>query len=473
MRLTGPTARRLAWAALALLTVAIAAPALDAPPYWDANVYFNQARLTVEDPAALRHPPDGALKPPVFTSLVAGAAYRLWPGQRALHVAVVGFALALLFAVGALARALGGGERTALLAGLLCATAPLYVAQAGLVQSDLPMTALLTWAWVALLRGRTAAWLVLSALAVLTKESAYFVCAPALVFLWLQSGRSLPATARRLVLAAWPGLVLLGWLVALRVLTGSAVPRINRDALRPNYVVDALIHELVEGGRLPLVVLAALALRLAVDDLRVQAARVATAVAVVALPLFFFAPLPRYMLPGLPLLCALAALALDGLSPRPRRLVTAALVATQVIGWFGPSWHSNGGHHLDCNLRWRRLVGVQRQVVDAVAAAHPRAVAAAFPFYWAFVDPPSAGWLPAPLPVVAADPSTPTAALCRADFFVDPDQSVPLDEVRARLGAALVPWRSFGPPGLSVRVWRVDCAAAPPRTPPTPPPSTN
>ena len=50
----------------------------------------------------------------------------------------------------------------------------------------------------------------------------------------------------------------------------------------------------------------------------------ATALGVLALPLLFPAPLPRYMLPGLPLLCALAALGLDALVVRRRALVLAA-----------------------------------------------------------------------------------------------------------------------------------------------------
>jgi hypothetical protein len=194
--------------------------------------------------------------------------------------------------------------------------------------------------------------------------------------------------------------MLLAWLALLRAFTGSAVPRLNRDALGANFLVDSLIHELVDGGRLPLVVLAVLAL---LPRARPTAAMLATGAGVLALPLAFFAPLPRYMLPGLPWLCALAALAIVRFAPRTRAIVVGALVATQVIGWFGPSWHANGGHHLDCNLRYRTLLETQREAVRAVAAEHPRAVAAAFPLWFAFSDPPVEGWLPSPLPVVLAD----------------------------------------------------------------------
>jgi hypothetical protein len=466
----------LAWLALVVALVAVAIPALDDPPYWDANVYVNQGRYVAAhglDLEAYRHPPD-VLKPPLYATVVLGSVSALTAAPRALHLVSLLFALVTLAGTAALARALGGSPRTQWIAGALCATAPLLVGQETLVQSDLPMTALATWAWVMLVRGRVTAWLLLAGAAVLTKESAYFLCAPALVLLWLRAAPESPwwalsadriwATARRLWLAAWPGVVLLGWLAALQWLTGNAVPRLNRDALRLNYMVDALVHELVEGGRLPLVVLAVLAVRrdraarpAAPADHDVRSARLATAAGVVALPLLFFAPLPRYMLPGLPLLCALAALATDQWRPRVRALVVGAVLVTQVIGWFGPSWHSNGGHHLDCNLRYRTLLHAQEEAVRAVAAERPRRVLAAFPIFFATRAPPYEGWLPAPLATALADPGLDDAALCANDFFVDPDQSAPLDEVRARLQGRLRPWRTFGPEGLAVRVWRVSC----------------
>ncbi len=459
-------ATTLGWLTIVLLVVCTTAPALRDPPYWDANVYVRQGRWAAAHGLHLdawRHFPD-VLKPPVFAALVLGALAAADPTPLAMHLGVLAFALALLFATRALVRALGGDERQALLAGALCGTSPLFVAQAGLVLSDLPMTALATWAWVSLVRRRTGAWLLLGALAVLAKESAYFLCAPALVLTWLRAGRSLPATARRALVFAWPGLLLLGWLAALHALTGHALPRLNRDALGANFILDSTIHQLVEGGRILLVALAVIALRGrgAVDDH--DAAVWATAAGVVALPLMFPAPLPRYMLPGLPLLCALAALGLTRIALRPRAFVVGALMVAQVAGWFGPSWHANGGHHLDCNLRYRTLLATQQQAVRAVVAERPQAVVAAFPLWFALAD--------AGVPTLLAGAATPTARLCAATFFVDADQSAPLDDARARV--TLAPWRSFGAPGLSVRVSRIDCAAgAPPRTPPAPPPSTD
>lgn len=449
-----PRALILGWAALALVVIAATVPALRDPPYWDANVYVHQGVFSAAhglDVAAYAGFPD-VLKPPLFASLVLGV---LHGSPVAMHLAVLAFALALLAGTRALTRALGGDEATALIAGALCATAPLLIAQAGLTLSDLPVATLALWAWVALVRDRPLAWLILSAAAVLTKESGYFLCAPSLVLLWQRHGW------RRVWMAAWPGLVLLGWLFLLRAIRGSALPRLNRDALGANFVLDTVIHQFVEGGRIALVPFAVMALRRPLRD----DARVATAVGLLALPLLFPAPLPRYMLAGLPWLCALAAL---GLAPSPRRtLWVPLLVAKQLVGWIGPSWHANGGHHLDCNLQYRRVLAAQRAAVAAVVAEEPRAVAAAFPLFFAFLD------LPAPPPVVLADPSTPTAALCSAAFFADADQSAPVDEPRQRLAGALTPWRRFGAPGYGVTVSRIDCAGAATRTPPAPPPSTN
>jgi hypothetical protein len=447
-----------------MLVVCTTLPALRDPPYWDANVYVAEGRWAAAhgfDVAAWRQFPD-VLKPPVFAAVGLGSAAAIDPSPLAMHLLVLAFALALIAATRALVRALGGDEWQALVAALFCATAPLFVAQAGLALSDLPMTALATWAWVALVRRRLGAWLLLSALAVLTKESAYFLCVPALVLEWLRAGRSPFATARRAFVYAWPGLVLLAWLLTLHGLTGHAVPRLNRDALGANFILDTMIHQLVEGGRILLVALAVLALRGRRFADERDAAVWATAAGVLALPLMFPAPLPRYMMPGLPLLCALAALGLGRLQPRPRAFVVAAVVVAQVAGWLGASWHANGGHHLDCNLRYRTLLHTQQEAVRAIVAERPRAVAAAFPLWFMLRD--------AGVPVVLAGGGTPTDALCAADLFVDADQSAPVDDAAARV--TLVPWRSFGAPGLSVRVSRIACgAAAPTRTPPAPPPS--
>jgi hypothetical protein len=433
------------WAALFALVAGVTAPTLHDPPYWDANVYVHQGHFAATHHFAMRayrEFPD-VLKPPVFATLLLGVA-----GRRPLaqHLVVLVFAFATLLGVRALVLALGGDRKAALIGGAFVAASALFLAQAGLVQSDLPMTAFATWAWALLLGDNLVGWFVLSTLAVLTKESAYFLCAPALAFLWLRD-RNAWATLKKIAVPAWPGIVLVAWLAGLHLLRGHAIPKLNRDALGANFILDSAIHEFVEGGRIALVVAAVFALRRTRTP-----ALLATALAVAALPLAMPAPLPRYMLAGLPPLAALAAL---GVRDRPRAaLAVAALLA---MCWFGPSLHANGGHHLDSNLFYRSVLKTERQVVEAVAAEHPRAVAATFPFYFAFSDPPAEGWLAEPIPTVLLDARTATADLCHADFLIDADQSAPADEPRARLQSALVPWRTFGRPGFAVRVFRLDC----------------
>ena len=117
-----------------MLVVCTTAPALRDPPFWDANVYVNQGRYAAAHGLALdawRHPPD-VLKPPVFAALVLGAAVAaIGPSPLAMHLGVLAFALALIAATRSLVRALGGDERQALVAGALCATAPLFVGAGG------------------------------------------------------------------------------------------------------------------------------------------------------------------------------------------------------------------------------------------------------------------------------------------------------------------------------------------------------
>src|SRR4051812_18844718 len=137
-------ATTLGWLLVLLTVVGSAASALSDPPYWDSWVYVNQGRYAAAhglDVAAWRHPPD-VVKPPLFATLLLGVAARADASPVAMHLVVLAFALALVAGTRELALALGGDARTALIAAALVATAPLFAAQAGLVQSDLPAAAL-------------------------------------------------------------------------------------------------------------------------------------------------------------------------------------------------------------------------------------------------------------------------------------------------------------------------------------------
>jgi hypothetical protein len=185
-----------------------------------------------------------------------------------------------------------------------------------------------------------------------------------------------------------------------------------------------------------------------------------TLAATLALPLFFMAPLPRYMMPSLPLICALAALTLDAL-PTRRTLVTAAVVLVLVGSWTTRNWYSNHGLYFDRNLSYRPLLAAQEEMARALEAEHPRGVLATFPLYEALSGPPSNHFLPASLPATRVAGGEPLATLCAHDYLVQAIQAMDISDAVARLRAlgALEPWRSFGDPGIRIDVYRVRCPA--------------
>ena len=121
-----------------------------------------------------------------------------------------------------LARQLPLGRRLALLAALCCALNPVVLAQAGIVQSDLPMTVLTTLALLLLLRGQVLAYCLCGALAVLTKESAYFLSGPAALWLYLRAQQTAVVGAPRAGQAGVPG-------SATSLLPASAYSRMTRS----------------------------------------------------------------------------------------------------------------------------------------------------------------------------------------------------------------------------------------------------
>src|SRR5205085_8094332 len=114
--------------------------------------------------------------------------------------------------------------------------------------------------------------------------------------------RALPAVVPVLVLAAW--------LLWHRRLVGDFVHAEHSGALfSPGRILAALLHTFVEGGHWLLVLGAALTLRAGWRRPEI----VVAALAVLAVPLCFAGLPPRYVLPSLPPLAALAALGLAGL----------------------------------------------------------------------------------------------------------------------------------------------------------------
>jgi 4-amino-4-deoxy-L-arabinose transferase-like glycosyltransferase len=130
--------------------------------------------------------------------------------------------------------ALGGRVWQAWLAAFLCLTTPIFIAQIGLVQTDLPLTALLAMAWWSLLVNQRILFCLFAALAVWTKETGYFLAVPAAILLWWQAAttpdprrvaRSSVRSLLGVALSAWPALTpplaLSLWLLIRRIIKGN------------------------------------------------------------------------------------------------------------------------------------------------------------------------------------------------------------------------------------------------------------
>jgi hypothetical protein len=419
------------WLAPGLLALAFVLgklPTLHDPHTWDAlSCYLPQARFLAAhgtDWAAYRTLP--YLRPPVVTGTVA-ALLSLGASHAVIRVYLWLWALLGLFGTYRLGRALGGGRSQALLAMALCALSPLYFAQAGLLQLDLAAAVLCVWALVALVEGRTLGFVLAASLAVLTKESSYYLCLPAALLSALRAagGLRLRALLRLRVVAAVlpaavPGLVLIGWLLIHRLLVGRLMAEDHQGALfSPDRIASALLHNFVEGGRLPLVALSVVSLRAALPARRYDVLAVALAAGL--LPLCFAGHPPRYMILSLPPLCVLAARGLAELAPRWRRQVGIAVLAWLTLGLTGGSWHSDSGDHLESNLAYRELIALHRRAAQGLSAAGARAVLADFPIEDVLRAPPVDGYLPEPVPVSWANPRRSYDDLCRHDFLVEAD----------------------------------------------------
>jgi len=447
------------WVVVVAALVAAKAPTLVDPPYGDATFYSNQLRLLEEQRLHLDgyrgHP---ELRPPLFLVATAAARAITGPSRVTNHAMVLLAAIALLVAAHRLALRLGATPRWARFAVVACATAPLFFAQAGLFLTDLPVAAWAAWAWVALLERRLGRFALLGSLAVLTKESAWFLCLPAALFVWRSDGwRPL-----RLGLALVPGAVLAAWLVVHRLLTGEAMASLHQVMIGPRFLVEALGHSFIALDRLVLWPLALVALVERCEAPIARARRV-TALAAATFALCFPAPLARYVLPTLPLVAALAAVGLRRLAAaRPRAALVPALAVPLlfVVGWHHLDRGDNGGS-LDATLKYRALLDAEREAARALAADGARWVLAHFPMASVVEAPPEDGFLPAPLALDWTGELS-REFLCRHDFFVETAVGgVDATPTRAALAAlsALTLHRTFGgpEPQLTVRVYRIAC----------------
>jgi hypothetical protein len=436
------------------------------PPFWDGlGGYVAQARFMAlhgfdwQAYRALEF-----IRPPLYTGSLGVLIRAGAGGVFALHLATFAVGVLTLPAVYAITRRLGGARPTALLAAALCAVTPLFYTHLGTLQSDTQTTALCALAWACLLAERRLSFAILAALAVLTKESGYFLWIPAAFLLWRRGG----------VRALWPLVIpvaaIAGWELAHNAVVGSVITQNYKQNFHLNNIPRALYHNTVEGGRWLLWLAALPAVLRARDD---RAAMVATTAAALLLPVVFPFGLPRYMMPAIPLLCALAAVGMQQL-PRPRE--TALVVAVGVLAFLVWSWNveltdSTGGYHRDANMRYRELLSVEAEAARGISALDPppRHVSAAFPMDVILGASPDDGYLPHRVPAEYAPPDTPLAKLCTYDLLVRDAQGEPNPAFEPLAAAhALAPLMAFGTGPDEIKIYRVTCPADRPASPADP-----
>lgn len=390
------------WPAFACLLLVLQSPFLGEKYYWDGvGCYLVQADYFLRlgrhffDPNVLVGVPP-YVRTPLFSSVMALVLRLCGDRPAALQAVVVLWTALLPAATWVLTRQLGGNRKTAAFAALLCILNPSFFAQAHLIQGDLAAAAFATCAFVLLLDGKDAGFALLAALAVLTKESTYFLCVPA--FLWLLARERLTQQAlppRRVftlwLLAAVPGFALIGWMFLHHHLTHYFIHPDHTALFGLATVGGALLHAFAEYGRLALMLLVTpfawphflRVLRGICDGKRAfsqsDAQIGSTFFLATTLPFLFPLGLVRYMLPALGALCALAALATAELRPALRRAVQIGLPLFLVLNWWGASWHENPAYHREANLEYRRVLDLQVAALQVTAQAAPATALTAFP----------------------------------------------------------------------------------------------
>ncbi|MFO0578380.1 MAG: hypothetical protein U1A78_30610 [Polyangia bacterium] len=481
----------LAWATASVLLLLLKVNTLRDPYWWDAiGCYFAEAwQLAFNLKAYLASHPE-YVRAPLLCAVLALTMKYVSTAPWLLHgIAVVVTALALPAAY-ALVRQLGGPSRLGLLAAALVLVTPLYFAQAGLIQMDVPAASLVAVAWLCALRGRVLGYVLLGSLAVLTKESGYFLCLPTTVLWWarlvrVEHRRPLaPGTLIRVFPAGLPGVTLALWLVVHQKITGHVMSSDHTVLLGSlGSTAGGFLHNFIEGGRWLMTIPALYFLRriwrLRDDEAAAPSLShydrlgvLATGLVWLVLPLCFPASLPRYMALSLPALAALAALGLGQLAQPRQAGVATFVVLALLFQWRGDSWHENKQHHLDVNLSYREMNAIDKKVAEALSAAGARAVLTEFPFVDVLGSPPEAGYLDRAIAAHRVSPRPDRAEVCAHDYFIEMDSTPPETVAAVRAHAELEPFKSFTPPtagrglltppwarrDLTVRVYRIRCA---------------
>lgn len=474
-------------------------PVLHDAHYWDAGgCYVAEARLHFLHGANLEairaHLQQYLLRPVFYTGLVALVMGFIGESPFVTHTFHLMFCCLLPATLSEITLALGGRVWQAWVAAAITLITPYFIAQIGLVQTDLPLTTLLAISWLFLLKKQRLLFCLFSAFAVWTKESAYFIAAPAAILLWWQADAVGGTAAGRLsrrglgpliarLWAAWPALspllAMIGWLSIRRYIKGSWLETDHVHAL--SLISPAAhYHNWLDAGRFGLSLLMLVAIYFAWNASPTAGQPgeekrrliLVTGLGFLLLPWLFPSYLPRYMLPSLLFAIPLAALGLGFIPSRWRMQVFGALVAIQTLAMTGRLTIKDIAH-LESSPAYRRLLGLHVQAAARLAAEHPRQVLAGFPASFFLTAGPEMGYLPRPLRVLVAGPKGTLASWCQADFLIEAQD----DSVRPAMQAlsargALTLFDELGPPPRrpdaafldkerdeTIRLYRIDCRA--------------
>lgn len=479
------------WLLSAVPLVLVLWPVLHDAHYWDAGgCYVAEAqlhRLHGANLDAIRaHLPQYLLRPVFYTGLLSWVMRSIGDSVFVLHTFHLLFCCLLPATLSEITICLGGRVWQAWLAVLLTLMTPIFIGQSGLVQTDLPLTTLLAIAWWGLLAKQPLVFCLFAAFAVWTKESGYFIAAPAAILLWWQASVAEGAnhTARglgwlhRRILAAWPALIpplaLGAWLLLRRFIKGGWMESDHVQALSP-ISPAAHYHNWLDAGRFATSALMLVALYHAWRD-RDEARRpllLSSGLGFLLLPWLFPSYLPRYMLPSLVFAIPLSAIGFGYIATRQRGRVFVLLASIQALALSGRlTWQDIA--HLESSLAYRGLLRLHRDAATRLSAEHPRQVLAGFPASFFLTAAPAMGYLPQPLSVQPATPNDTPEAWCQADWLIEAqDDSVrpAMRALRARGALSLAaqlgpPPRQPGAPFLdkerdqTIRLYRIDCRPA-------------
>ena len=477
---------------LAALLIALW-PVLHDAHYWDAGgCYVYEARLHLlhgADVEAIRaHLHQYLLRPVFYTGLLSLVLRFIGDSPFIVHTFHLMFCCMLPAALSQITLALGGRVWQAWLSAFLCLTTPIFIAQIGLVQTDLPLTALLAMAWWSLLVNQRLLFCLFAALSVWTKETGYFLAVPAAILLWWQAAttpdpqRVARSSVRRLLgvaLSAWPALTpplaLSLWLLIRRIIKGNWMESDHVHAL--SLVSPAAhYHNWLDAGRFAASILMLIALYHYWHKPEGRERRVVlcTGLAFLLLPWLFPSYLPRYMLPSLVFSVPLAAIGLGCIPAIWQKRIFVLVSAIHLFAQTGRLTMKDIAH-LESSLAYRRLLHLHQQAATALAAERPRQVLAGFPAGFFLTAAPMMGYLPQTLPVRGVSPTDRLADWCQADWLIEAQDDTVQPAVRGlKAHGALTLVQQLGPPPRrpgepvldkerdeTVRLYRIHC---PPQT---------